>query len=125
MKSTLAKEIVLDVILMAISNRKLISPVIIHYDQGPQYSSDEWQRFCQQHQLQASMKRRGNCYDTAVEESFFSSLNKERIRNKQYHTRDKARTKVFDYIEVLYYLAKRHSHLEGMSPEAFKEILCK
>ena len=54
--------------------------------------------------------------------SFFSSLKKERIRNKAYHTRDKARAGIFDYIEVFYNRSRRHSHLEGMSPEAFEEI---
>lgn len=76
------------------------------------------------------MSRRGNCYDNAVAESFFSSLKKERIRNQVYHTRDKARAAIFDYIEVFYNRrkspwdnrARRHSHLEGMSPEAFEEI---
>jgi putative transposase len=55
MKSTLAKEIVLDAILMAVWNRKPTRPVIIHSDRGSQCSSNEWQRFCQQHELQASI----------------------------------------------------------------------
>ena len=122
MKSTLAKEIVLDAILMAVWRRKPSKPVIIHSDQGSQYSSDEWSRFCEQHQLQASMSRRGNCYDNAVAESFFSSLKKERIRKHVYYTRDKARADIFDYIEVFYNRARRHSHLDGMSPEAFEEV---
>jgi len=122
MKSTLAKEIVLDAILMAVWRRKPTVPVIIHSDQGSQYSSDEWKRFCNQHQLQASMSRRGNCYDNAVAESFFSSLKKERIRNHVYHTKDKARADIFDYIEVFYNRARRHTHLNGMSPEAFEEV---
>jgi putative transposase len=122
MKSTLGKEIVLDAILMAVWRRKPTKPVIIHSDQGSQYSSDEWKRFCAQHQLEASMSRRGNCYDNAVAESFFSSLKKERIRNHVYHTRDKARADIFDYIEVFYNRARRHSHLNGMSPEAFEEV---
>jgi len=75
-KSTIAKEIVLDTILMAVWNRRSTHPFIIHFDQGSQYSSDEWQRFSQQHQVQASMSRRGNCYDNAVRQSFFSNLKK-------------------------------------------------
>ncbi len=122
MKSTLAKEIVLDAILMAVWRRKPEQSVIIHSDQGSQYSSDEWKRFCDQHNLQASMSRRGNCYDNAVAESFFSSLKKERIRNHMYHTRDKARADIFDYIEVFYNRARRHSYLDGMSPVAFEEV---
>jgi len=122
MKSTLAKELVMDAILMAVWRRKPKQPVIIHSDQGSQYGSDDWKHFCDQHQLQASMSRRGNCYDNAVAESFFSSLKKERIRNHVYHTRDKARADIFDYIEVFYNRARRHTHLDGMSPEAFETV---
>jgi putative transposase len=70
MKSTLSKEIVLDAILMAVWRRKPTKPVIIHSDQGSQHCSDKWKRFCEPHQLQSSMSRRGNCYDNAVAESF-------------------------------------------------------
>ena len=65
------------------------------------------------------MSRRGNCWDNAVAESFFSSLKKERIRKRIYKTRDLARADIFDYIEVFYNRARRHSHLGGVSPEAF------
>ncbi len=80
MKTTLAKEIVLDALLMAVWRRKPAHDVIIHSDQGSQFSSDEWKRFCQMHGLVPSMSRRGNCYDNAAVESFFSSLKKEKIR---------------------------------------------
>lgn len=54
-------------------------------------------------------------------ESFFSSLKKERIRKRIYKTRDLARADIFDYIEVFYNRARRHSHLGGVSPEAFEQ----
>lgn len=72
MKSTLAKELALDSILMAAWRRKPTQPVIIHSDQGSQYGSDDWKRFCDRHQLQTSMSRRGNCYGNAVPESFLA-----------------------------------------------------
>jgi putative transposase len=87
MKPTLAKELVLDALLMAVWRRRPTQKVIVHSDQGSQYISDAWQRFCQQHNLVQSMSRRGNCYDNAVVESFFSSLKKERIRKKIYKSR--------------------------------------
>tara|TARA_R100001143_G_C3358063_1_gene133786 strand:+ start:188 stop:394 length:207 start_codon:yes stop_codon:yes gene_type:complete len=62
---------------------------------------------------------RGNCWDNAVAESFFRILKKERIRKRVYKTQDIARADVFDYIEVLYNRNRRHSHLGGISPEAF------
>ncbi len=96
------------------------TPVIVHSDQGSQYGSDDWRRFCQANQLEPSMSRRGNCWDNAVAESFFSSLKKERIRNRTYKTRDLARSDIFDYIEMFYNRNRRHSHLNGVSPEAFE-----
>lgn len=120
MKPTLARELVLDALLMAIWRRKPQRAVIVHSDQGSQYGSDDWQRFCRSHNLEPSMSRRGNCWDNAVAESFFSSLKKERIRKRVYKTRDLARADVFDYIEVFYNKTRRHSHLGGVSPEAFE-----
>ena len=86
--AALAREIVLDALLMAIWRRKPDSRVLIHSDQGTQYGSDDWQRFCREHNLDPSMSRRGNCWDNAVAESFFSSLKKERIKKRVYKTRD-------------------------------------
>ena len=124
MKPTLAKELVLDALLTAVWRRKPQGEVIVHSDQGSQYGSGEWQRFCRLHNLVPSMSRRGNCYDNAVAESFFSSLKKERVRKKIYRTRDEARADIFDYIEVFYNRTRRHSYLGGVSPEAFERASC-
>ncbi|TJY54793.1 IS3 family transposase [Sinimarinibacterium sp. CAU 1509] len=121
MKPTLARELVLDALLMALWRRKPMQPVIVHSDQGTQYGSDDWRRFCKANQLEPSMSRRGNCWDNAVAESFFSSLKKERIRKRIYKTRELARADIFDYIEVFYNRTRRHSHLGGVSPEAFEQ----
>ena len=121
MKPTLARALVLDAILMAVWRRKPKQKVIIHSDQGAQYGSDDWLRFCRQHNLELSMSRRGNCWDNAVVESFFGSLNKERIKKRIYKTREMARADSFDYIEVFYHRKRRHSHLGGVSPEVFEQ----
>ena len=120
MKPSLAKDLVVDAILMAVWRRRPKGNVMIHSDQGSQYGSDTWLRFCREHHLQPSMSRRGNCWDNAVAESFFSSLKKERIKKRIYKTREIARADVFDYIEVFYNRKRRHSHLGGVSPEAFE-----
>jgi putative transposase len=120
MKPTMARELVLDALLMAVWRRKPTAEVVVHSDQGSQYGSDDWQRFCASHNINPSMSRRGNCYDNAVMESFFSSLKKERIRKQIYKTRDAARADVFDYIEVFYNQRRRHSHLGDVSPAAFE-----
>ena len=74
MKSTLACELALDALLMAVWRRKPQGKVIVHSDQGAQYGSDDWVRFCRDHNLDPSMSRRGNCYDNAVAESFSAVL---------------------------------------------------
>ena len=98
------------------------TPTRCHRPFGPgtQYGSDDLKRFCQAHNLEPSMSSRANCWDNAVAESFFSSLKKERIRKRIYKTRDLARADIFDYIEVFYNRTRRHSHLGGVSPEAFE-----
>ena len=120
MKPTLGRVLALDALLMAVWRRKPKTRVIVHSDQGSQYGSDDWKRFCLANHLEPSMSRRGNCWDNAVAESFFSSLKKERIRKRIYKTRDMARADVFDYIEAFYNRTRRHSHLGGVSPEAFE-----
>lgn len=120
MKATLGCELVLDAWLAAVWRRKPTSEVLLHSDQGSQYESDDFKRFCKTHGLLPSMSRRGNCWDNAVMESFFSSQKKERIRKRIYKIRDRVRADVFNYIEVFYNRSRRHSHLGGVSPEAFE-----
>ena len=81
MKPTLARELVVDAAMMAVWRRRP-QQTLIHSDQGSQYGSDDWLRFCRDNHLEPSMSRRGNCWDNAVAESFFSSLKKERIKNE-------------------------------------------
>lgn len=121
MKPTLSRELALDALMMAVWRRKPEGEVIVHSDQGSQYGSDDWQRFCRANNLAPSMSRRGNCWDNAVAESFFSSLKKERIRKRIYKIRALARADIFDYIEAFYNRVRRHSHLGDVSPEAFEQ----
>lgn len=120
MKSSLERSLVLDAVLMAVWRRKPTERVLIHSDQGSQFGSDDWARFCRDHGLITSMSRRGNCWDNAVAESFFGSLKKERIRKQIYPNRDIAKADVFDYIEDFYNRRRRHSHIGDVSPEAFE-----
>ena len=120
-RSTMTQELVLDAILMAVRRRKP-QHVLIHSDQGSQFGSDAWRRFCREHHLEPSMSRRGNCWDNAVAESFFSSLKKERIKKRIYKTREIAKIEIDDYIETFYNHTRRHSHLSGVSPEVFEAV---
>jgi putative transposase len=70
MNSTMATELVLDALMMAVWRRRPKTPVMIHSDQGSQFGSDDFNRWCKDNQLVPSMSRRGNCWDNAVAESF-------------------------------------------------------
>ncbi len=120
-KPTMARELVLDALLMAVRRRKP-KHALIHSDQGSQFGSEAWRRFCHAHHLEPSMSRWGNCWDNAVAESFFSSLKKERIKKRIYKTREIATAEIDEYIEMFYNRSRRHSHLSGVSPEAFEAV---
>jgi putative transposase len=94
---------------------------MVHSDQGSQFSSYEWQGFLKEHNLIASMSRRGNCHDNAVVESFFQLLKRERIKRRTYLNREQARQDVFDYIEMFYNPIRRHSHNDGLSPVKYEQ----
>lgn len=99
-RQTMHRDLVLDAVMMALRYRTTNS-TIIHSDQGSQYGSDDWRRFCRSNGLEPSRSRRGNCWDNAVAESFFGSFKKERIKKKIYKDRQSAANDVSDYIEQL------------------------
>lgn len=117
--STLHRELVLDSVIKAVRARRT-KQTVIHSDQGSQYGSDDWRRFCLRNRLEPSMSRRGNCWDNAVAESFFASLKKERIKKRIYVNRASAIEDVRDYIDSFYNPVRRHGHLGGVSPDVFE-----
>jgi putative transposase len=122
MSSSMATEVVLDALIMAVWRRRPKTPVMIHSDQGSQFGSDDFNRWCKDNRLVPSMSRRENCWDNAVAESFSSSLKKERIKRRIYPTRADARSDVFDYIEGFYNRVRRHSHFDQLSPMDFEQL---
>lgn len=116
---TIHRELVLNALFIAVRRRRPRS-TLIHSDQGTQYGSDAWRRFCSSNHLTPSMSRKGNCWDNAVVEAFFSSLKKERIKKHIYKNRELAFADVSDYIETFYNRTRRHSYLGGISPEEFE-----
>lgn len=120
MQNTMHRDLVIQALLSALWRRRPAREVLIHSDQGAQYSSDEWIRFCDAHNLVRSMSRRGNPHDNAAVESFFASLKKERVRRRTYKTRAEARADIFDYIEVFYNRKRQHEHLGGLSPVEYE-----
>src|SRR5712692_5504441 len=96
-------------------------PGLIHHtDQGATYTSVAYQRQLVQTGLVASMSRKGNCYDNAVVESFFSTLKNELVHERDYHTREEAQAEVFEFIEVFYNRQRLHQTLGYVSPVQFE-----
>lgn len=115
------RDLAISALLMAVWRRRPDREVLVHSDQGSQFSSYDWQAFLKAHRLKPSMSRRGNCHDNAVAESFFQLLKRERIRRKIYEHREAARQDVFDYIEMFYNPKRRHSFNNGLSPVEYEK----
>lgn len=121
MQSRMHDDLVLQALLMAVWRRKPQPGLILHSDQGSQYTGHQWQAFLKAHGIVCSMSRRGNCHDNAVAESFFQLLKRERVKRRIYSTHDEARADVFDYIELFYNPRRRHGNNHGLAPVEFEQ----
>jgi transposase InsO family protein len=109
-----------DAMLMAIQSRNPAAGLIFHSDRGSQYASDDYRKLLSDHNIQASMSRKGNCWDNAVAESFFHTLKTELVYHCDYEFRDDARASIFEYIEVFYNRQRSHSANEYEAPLVFE-----
>ncbi|RDH46172.1 IS3 family transposase [Zooshikella ganghwensis] len=110
------EELVMNALSAAYWRRKPQSTVMFHSDQGSQYTSANFRSLLKDLNFEPSMSRRGNCWDNAVAESFFSNLKKECVPKKGFKTRDEARQVIFHYIEMFYNPIRRHTHNDRCSP---------
>jgi len=114
------QHVALTALQMAMTHRRPRPGLIHHTDQGATYTSVAYQRQLVQTGLVASMSRKGNCYDNAVVESFFSTLKNELVHERDYHTREEAQAEVFEFIEVFYNRQRLHQALGYVSPVQFE-----
>jgi putative transposase len=105
---------------MALTHRQPPAGLVFHSDRGVQYASYDYRHALENAQAIASMSRKGNCYDNAAMESFWSTLKQELIYRRHFKTRDEARQAVFDFIEVFYNRRRLHSSLDYRSPLDFE-----
>ena len=112
--------LVLKALGMALLHRKPPAALLLHSDRGVQYASGDYRRALDQAGLLASMSRKGNCYDNATMESFWSTLKLELIYRRNFATRAQARSQIFDYIESFYNRQRAHSALGYHSPVDFE-----
>ena len=123
MRDTLATELTLSALGMARDTRRPAPGLIHHSDRGSQYTAGDYRAALAAHGMRASMSRKGNCYDNAVAESFFSTLEFELLMRNNWHTRADARQGIFRYIETWYNRKRRHSTLGYVSPAVYEEQL--
>ena len=120
---TLETSLAMAALHMALQARGAGSGLVHHSDRGVQYAALDYQRLLALHQIVPSMSRRANCYDNAVVESFFATLEWELIDRSDWHTRDEARMAIFEYIECWYNPKRRHSSLGYLSPAEYEQKL--
>jgi putative transposase len=120
MSAQMSAQLVIDALVMAIWRRGRPVELLHHSDQGSQYTSEDFQRLLAAQGITCSMSRKGDCWDNAAIESFFSTLKTERTGRRRYASRDEARADVFDYIERFYNPRRRHSTLGQVSPDQFE-----
>lgn len=123
MGATLETTLPLAALQMALTTRRPGAGLVHHSDRGSQYASTDYQALLTAHGLVASMSRKGNCWDNAVAESFFATLELELIQEADWATRDEARREIFEFIEVWYNRQRRHSSLGYRSPVQYEAAL--
>lgn len=123
MRETMERSLVLSALEMALKARKPTLGLLHHSDRGSQYASGAYQRMLERAGCTCSMSRRGNCWDNAPVESFFSTLKMELVHQRRYETRHRARAEIFEFIEVWYNRERLHSSLGYLSPADFEATM--
>jgi transposase InsO family protein len=105
---------------MAVTQGQPPAGLVFHSDRGVQYASKDYRHALQSTQSIASMSRKGNCYDNAAMESFWSTLKHELVYRRHFKTHAQARQAIFEFIEVFYNRQRLHSSLGYRSPIDFE-----
>lgn len=115
----LSADLVLNALTMAIKNRKPSVGIIFHSDRGSQYTSVSFRNTLAHYGFKQSMSGKGNCYDNAITESFFSTLKKELVYLTKFETKKQAAVEIFEFIEIFYNRKRIHSALGYLTPVEF------
>lgn len=112
----------LSALRQALAHRQPSAGLIHHSDRGKQYAAAGYQKLLREHDAISSMSRKGDCWDNAPCESFFGTLKQELVYQERFVTRDEAKAKIFEYIEVFYNRQRRHSAAGSHSPVEFEKL---
>jgi len=117
------ERLAIDALEMAISCRGDVRNVLLHSDQGVQYTSWAYRRLMKENGIMYSLSRKGNCWDNAPAESFFHTLKTELVMFEDYHTINDAKMSLFSYIELFYNRRRRHSTIGYKTPHEYEDRL--
>ena len=120
MDKTIADTLTTQAMKQAILRRGPAKGLICHSDRGSQYASHHFKEILGQNEFVGSMSRKGDCWDNAVAESFFHTLKVELVHRNKFRTRDEAKRKIFEYVEMYYNRKRAHSTLGYLSPFAYE-----
>jgi putative transposase len=121
MDTSIQTALVNDAITMAIWKRKPAKGLIWHSDRGSQYCSKSHRTILKDHGILQSMSRKGDCWDNATSESFFSTLKRELVELANFTDQKQAAAAIFEYIEVFYNKIRSHSTIGYLAPVEFEE----
>jgi putative transposase len=124
MGKRMSKNLVAQSLFRAVGVKRPAPGLIHHSDQGSQYCAHEYRKQLEQFGMQASMSRRGNCWDNAPMESFWGTLKTELVHHRRYATRSHAMAEITEYIEIFYNRQRRQARLGYLSPAAFVRKFC-
>jgi putative transposase len=122
MQPHLERTLVLSALEMALATRSPPSGLLYHSDRGVQYACRDYRLALHRAEITPSMSRKGDCWDNAVVESFFSTLKQELVYERDFADPDEARSAVFEYIEAFYNRTRRHSSLGYVSPAEYEKL---
>jgi transposase InsO family protein len=112
---------VMEALQMALGRRVVAPGMIFHSDRGKQYADGRVRAILTAHGIRQSMSSTGNCYDNAMAESFFATMKKGHVFWERFQTKEEARRRIFEYLEVFYNRVRCHSSLGYKSPVAFEQ----
>lgn len=121
MSHRITASLVAQALRCALTHRAIVPGLVFHSDRGSQYASDNVRTILAAHNMAQSMSGTGNCYDNAITETFFHTLKTELVYWERFDTRDEARSKIFEYIEVFYNRQRLHSSLGYLTPVEFEQ----
>ena len=118
----MGQELVLTALNQALLHQPPEKNLIFHADRGGQYRGKQMRRLLLRHEIRLSLGRRGDCYDNAAMESFFSTLKSELLNREKFRTEEEARRRIYEYIEVYYNRQRRHSTLNYQTPAEYANV---